>query len=76
MPSIGGEVATTGTFGQVWNLLFDEWQDAIVASLQAVNKRVPLMLGVTSANPREITKPPPVEADDGDAKRGRRSRRR
>jgi len=49
-------IATTGTFGQVWNLLFEEWQDAIVASIQAVNKRVPLMLGVTSANPREITK--------------------
>ena len=40
-------IATTGTFGQVWNLLWDEWQDAIVASIQAVNNRVPLMLGVT-----------------------------
>src|SRR5207249_2646241 len=29
-----------------------------------------------SLHPREITKPPPVEADDGDAKRGRRARRR
>ena len=49
-------IATTGTFGQVWNLLWEEWQEAIVASIQAVNKRVPLMLGVTTANPREITK--------------------
>jgi 4-hydroxy-tetrahydrodipicolinate synthase len=49
-------IATLGTFGQVWNLLWDEWQDAVVASIQTVNKRVPLMLGVTSANPREITK--------------------
>lgn len=46
-------IATTGTFGQVWNLLWDEWQTAVVASIEAVNKRVPLMLGVTSANPRE-----------------------
>jgi len=49
-------IATTGTFGQVWNLLWEEWQDAVVTSIQAVNKRVPLMLGVTTANPREITK--------------------
>lgn len=49
-------IATLGTFGQVWNLLWEEWQDAVVASIQAVNKRVPLMLGVTTANPREITK--------------------
>lgn len=49
-------IATLGTFGQVWNLLWEEWQDAVVASIQTVNKRVPLMLGVTTANPREITK--------------------
>src|SRR5437763_8700189 len=47
-------IATLGTFGQVWNLLWEEWQDAVVASIQSVNKRVPLMLGVTTANPREI----------------------
>jgi len=49
-------IATLGTFGQVWNLLWEEWQDAVVASIQAVNKRVPLMLGVTTGNPREITR--------------------
>src|SRR5712692_4328250 len=49
-------IATLGTFGQVWNLLWEEWQDAVAGSIQAVNKRVPLMLGVTSANPREITR--------------------
>lgn len=47
-------IATTGTFGQVWNLFFDEWQDLVKASIEAVNNRVPLMLGVTSANPREL----------------------
>jgi dihydrodipicolinate synthase/N-acetylneuraminate lyase len=47
-------IATTGTFGQVWNLFYDEWQDLVKASLETVNNRVPLMLGVTSANPREL----------------------
>jgi dihydrodipicolinate synthase/N-acetylneuraminate lyase len=47
-------IATTGTFGQVWNLLPHEWETLVTASLEAVNKRVPLMLGVTSPNPREV----------------------
>jgi dihydrodipicolinate synthase/N-acetylneuraminate lyase len=47
-------IATTGTFGQVWNLFFDEWQALVRASIETVNNRVPLMLGVTSANPREL----------------------
>jgi hypothetical protein len=38
-------IATLGTFGQIWNLLWEEWQDAVTASIQAVNKQVPLMLG-------------------------------
>jgi dihydrodipicolinate synthase/N-acetylneuraminate lyase len=47
-------IATTGTFGQVWNLFDDEWQELVKASIETVNNRVPLMLGVTSANPREL----------------------
>ena len=47
-------IATTGTFGQVWNLLWDEWQTLVQASIEAVDDRIPLMLGVTSANPREV----------------------
>jgi 4-(2-carboxyphenyl)-2-oxobut-3-enoate aldolase len=47
-------IATTGTFGQCWNLLTDEFQTLVRASIEAVKKRVPLMLGVTSANPREV----------------------
>jgi len=47
-------IATTGTFGQCWNLLPEEFQTLVRASIEAVNKRVPLMLGVTSANPREV----------------------
>ena len=29
-------IATLGTFGQVWNLLWEEWQDYVVAAVQAV----------------------------------------
>ena len=46
--------ATTGTFGQVWNLLEDEWRTLVRASIEAVDDRVPLMLGVTAANPRLV----------------------
>ena len=49
-----GMVATTGTFGQVWNLLPNEWETLVRTSIEVVNKRVPLMLGVTSDNPREV----------------------
>ncbi len=49
-----GMIATTGSFGQCWNLLFDEFQALVRATIEAVDKRVPLMLGVTSTNPREV----------------------
>jgi 4-(2-carboxyphenyl)-2-oxobut-3-enoate aldolase len=48
-----GMIATTGSFGQCYNLFFDEFQTLVRATIEAVDKRVPLMLGVTSANPRE-----------------------
>jgi dihydrodipicolinate synthase/N-acetylneuraminate lyase len=48
-----GLIATTGSFGQCYNLFWDEFQTLIRATIEAVDKRVPLMLGVTSANPRE-----------------------
>jgi dihydrodipicolinate synthase/N-acetylneuraminate lyase len=51
-----GMIATTGTFGQTWNLFYEEFQDLVKASIEAVNNRVPLMLGVTSANPRDVVK--------------------
>src|SRR5437867_8988187 len=51
-----GIICTTGTFGQCWNLFFDEFQDIAKASVETVNKRVPLMIGVTSSNPREIVR--------------------
>lgn len=48
-----GMIATTGSFGQCYNLFFDEFQTLVRATIEAANKRIPLMLGVTSANPRE-----------------------
>ncbi len=47
-------IATTGTYGECYNLLFDEFKILTVATVEAVKKRVPLFLGVTSPNPREV----------------------
>ena len=49
-------IATTGTFGQVWNLFPEEWQTLVRATIDTVNKRVPLMLGVTQSNPRNVVR--------------------
>ena len=47
-------LATTGTYGECYNLLFDEFKTLCVATVEAVKKRVPLFLGCTSPNPREV----------------------
>src|SRR4026209_249371 len=47
-------IATTGTYGECYNLLFDEFKTLSVATVDAVKKRVPLFLGCTSPNPREV----------------------
>jgi dihydrodipicolinate synthase/N-acetylneuraminate lyase len=47
-------IATTGTYGECYNLLFDEFKTLTVATVETVKKRVPLFLGVTSCNPREV----------------------
>jgi dihydrodipicolinate synthase/N-acetylneuraminate lyase len=49
-----GLICTTGSFGQCYNLFFDEFKTIVRAAIEANNKRVPLMLGVTSSNPREV----------------------
>ena len=51
-----GLIATTGTFGQTWNLFYEEFQKIVKASIEAVDNRVPLMLGVTAANPRDVVR--------------------
>lgn len=50
------QIATTGSFGQCWNLFPDEFESLVRATLDAVNKRVPLFLGVTSTNLREAAR--------------------
>jgi dihydrodipicolinate synthase/N-acetylneuraminate lyase len=47
-------IATTGTYGECYNLLFDEFKTLAVATVEAVRKRVPLFIGCTSPNPREV----------------------
>lgn len=47
-------IATTGTYGECYNLLFDEFKTLAVATVETVKKRVPLFIGCTSPNPREV----------------------
>lgn len=47
-------VTTTGSFGECYNLLWDEFKLLASTAVEVVNKRVPLFIGSTSANPREV----------------------
>ncbi len=47
-------ITTTGSFGECYNLFFDEWKTLAVAAFEVTNKRVPLFIGTTSTNPREV----------------------
>ncbi|MGH7773653.1 MAG: dihydrodipicolinate synthase family protein [Candidatus Binatia bacterium] len=47
-------IATTGTYGECYNLLWEEFKTLTVATVEAVKKRVPLFIGCTSPNPREV----------------------
>lgn len=47
-------IATTGTYGECYNLLFEEFKTLAIATVEAVKKRVPLFIGCTSPNPREV----------------------
>lgn len=49
-------IATTGTYGECYNLLWEEFETIATATVDAVKKRVPLFIGVTSPNPREVVK--------------------
>jgi len=49
-------ISTTGSFGEVSNILWEEMQVLFEATRDAVNKRVPLMFGVTSWNGREVVR--------------------
>ena len=49
-------IATTGTFGEFYSLLWEEQKVLIKATVEAVQKRVPLFIGCTSLNTREVLK--------------------
>ena len=47
-------IATTGTYGECYNIVWDEFKTLTTATVDAVKKRVPLFIGCTSPNPREV----------------------
>lgn len=47
-------IATTGTYGECYTLLWEEFKTLAVATVDAVKKRVPLFIGCTSPNSREV----------------------
>jgi len=55
MTADGGDaIATTGSFGECHTLLFDEFKLLAEAATEIVNERVPLFIGCTSLNDREV----------------------
>jgi len=47
-------ITTTGSFGECYNVFWDEFKTIASASVEAVKKRVPVFIGSTSANAREV----------------------
>ena len=47
-------ITTTGSFGECYNLDWDEYKTLAVAAVDAVRTRVPLFIGATSPNAREV----------------------
>jgi len=47
-------ITTTGSFGECYNLLANEYKVLAVATVEAVKKRIPCFIGSTSPNPREV----------------------
>jgi 4-(2-carboxyphenyl)-2-oxobut-3-enoate aldolase len=47
-------ITTTGSFGECYNLFWDEFRTLASATVEAVKKRVPVFIGSTSPNPREV----------------------
>jgi 4-(2-carboxyphenyl)-2-oxobut-3-enoate aldolase len=47
-------ITTTGSFGECYNLHWDEYKTLAAAAVDAVKKRVPLFIGATSPNAREV----------------------
>lgn len=49
-------ISTTGSFGEFFALLDDEFETLVKATLEVVNKRVPVFVGITSTNGREVVR--------------------
>lgn len=58
-------IATTGSYGEFYNLLWEEFETITRATVEAVNKRVPLFVGCCSLNPREVIRKMEVARDAG-----------
>lgn len=48
-----GVISTCGSFGEFHTLLWDEWKKLNQATVEVVNKRVPVFVGCTALNSRE-----------------------
>ena len=46
-------ISTMSGSGEGWNMLWEEFKTQARVALEVVNKRIPLFIGVTAANPRE-----------------------
>ena len=51
-----GVISTCGSFGECHTLLWEEFETLSRATVEVVNRRVPLFLGCTSPNPREVVR--------------------
>ncbi len=60
-----GLIATTGTYGECYNLLFEEFKTLTAATVESVKKRVPLFIGCTSPNSREVVQKMNFVKDSG-----------
>lgn len=47
-------ITTTGSFGECYSLSWEEFKTIASATVEAVKKRVPVFIGSTSPNPREV----------------------
>jgi 4-(2-carboxyphenyl)-2-oxobut-3-enoate aldolase len=58
-------LATTGSFGELNTLLWDEFELITRATIEVVNKRVPLFIGCTSPGTREVIQKMRLARDAG-----------
>ena len=60
-------IATTGSFGEFHTLLPEEFETLAHATVEVVTGRVPLFIGCTALNPREVVRKMRVARDAGAA---------